>query len=201
MQAATAPAAERALELELELARERDLYLVVHLAERRLEVKARGIVLDAIPLTDGALTRYVPPGTPEGTLETGLPALRFVVEPDPRAVRTVVTATELVPYPGDGEPSVAPPAPEAAGHGPRAADAEPPASYRVGLDSGWDLWIDPAAVGPSIGERLGRVLLDRWRSLRGRPAVERVILGLAMTPEDGRRLHHLLGEGAVLLVR
>lgn len=199
-----APPAERALEMELALAEKRDLYLVLHLAERRLEIKARGLVLDTVALTDAALIHYTPPGAAATPVDVELPALRSVVEPDARAVRKVVTATELVPYPGDDAAESAPTAPEeSTSHSPRGGqpDPEPPASYRAGLDGGWEVWIDQDSVGPALGERLRRVLVDRWRSVGGEPAAERVILGLAMPPEDGRRLHHLLDEGAILLVR
>jgi hypothetical protein len=197
------PAAERALELEVALARKPDLYLVVDLAQRRLEVKARGLVLDSIELTDAALTRYTPLGgaAPDAV---ELPAVRTVVEPDARAVRKVVTATELVPYPGDDEPETPPTAPAASdSHSPGAdhQDPEPPDHYRAGLDGGWDLWIGEEGVAPSLGERLARVLADGWRRLRSEPVTGNIVLGLAMTPEDARRLHHLLDQDATLLVR
>jgi len=195
------PPGERALELELALAETPALYLVLHLAERRLEIKSRGVVLDRVALTDAALTLYSPLGS-RGSLAAPveLPVVRRVIEPNPGTTRKVVTVKELAPYPQEDEEEETPE--PAATHSPsKPSDPQPAASYRAALDGDWQLRIDPQATRPSFFLRLGRLVADAGRKALGKPAPETVILGLAMPADDARRLHHLLDLDMALLVR
>jgi len=197
-------AAEHALELEVALAETPSLYLVVHLAQRRLEIKARGLVLDSVALADVALTRYTPLGAASlGPVSAELPAVRAIVESDVATARRVVTVATLTPYPKNGAEEEEAPAAEASPtRSPvQQADPAPPSSYRARLEGDWELWIDQRGIRPSAGQRLILWLGGTGRWLVGKPQQGSVILGLAMTAEDARRLHHLFDSGSMLLVR
>ncbi len=193
--------AERALDLELALARRPEHYLVVDTGARRLAVKARGLELAAEPLEDAVVARYRRRG---GGGEDPAPALPVALEVragDSHRRRILVTR-ELRPYPATGadeEPAAG--APAAAVAAAATPDTAPPSAYRLALDPGWELWVGPRPGGPGAGARFDAGLADLWTRLRGRPPAGRTVIALAIGPEGARRIHHLLRPGARVLVR
>lgn len=202
--AAPAPAGaplERALELELALARRPELYLVVDTGRRTVEVKVRGVVLASITAEDAAVLHYRRSGGEPAAPGAILPAVLTVTESGLDERRRVVVARELRPYPDGTDGADAEPPDTAAPAAPAAADAPPPARYRAALDGGWELWVGEGRPGPGPLARFAHAVADGWARWRGEAAEPRTVVGLALAPEDARRLHHLVRPGIRLLVR
>ncbi len=190
--------AERSLELELELARKPGLYLRVDPAAGRLEIKVRGLTLDAVDLGGAALLLHRQRGA--AVAEPKLPAVWTATSVSDREERLVVEAGRLRRLAAEeGEEDAAAGATQPA----PAADSlppDPPASYRVQLTDGWQLRVGRSV--PRAG-RTGGVGLA-WARLRaglaGTVFEPPDVLALALSPEDARRIHHLFRPGLQLLV-
>ncbi len=192
---APAAAAERSLEMELELARTPKLYLVVDPAAGRLDVKIRGLVLDSVELLDAALlihsqrARQAP--------AAALPAGWSVSSVPDDSRRRVLEAAKLKPYDGADPAAATQPAGPSATAEPEVHD--PAASYRVPLENGWELRVEPSVRrsrllhGPAL-------TAARWRALGSHEAFRPLdVLALALAAEDARRIHHLFRPGVEIL--
>jgi hypothetical protein len=192
-----APAVVRALELEVELAGTPDLYLELTLTPPRLEVSARGMVLDSVDLD--AVRLAAPLAT---TLE--LPAVWEVAAPSSEPTRTEATPRTLREWPG-GEGPV-----EGTVESPESGDGEadeasdepptPPDAYPVELTNGWRLWIGQPPGRSGVGVWLGAVARG-WDVLWRRPRDDRPEAILDLAPDHARRLHHLFRPNLKILVR
>ncbi len=182
---------------ERELARTQDLYLVVTAEPPAVEVKARGLSLERLPLAGVAVLLRSEAGG-AATAAAALPAVwRVSEEGAVDAPRRLIAPAELVPEPEEGAE-----APAAAAAAPEEEPLPvPPAEYRVGLDGGWELWIgaDLPATGPLA--RLGAAVASGWRALwRSGPQPPPGALALAADEETARSLHHLFRAGLPVLV-
>ncbi len=192
---------ERALEQELALARRPDLYLLIDSAAGTVEVKARGLVLASIAAERAIVLSYRRFGSDPTEPAEILPTVRTVVDSELDERRPMVTAGPLRPYPDGGEDDRADPAyKRAPAPQPAPEESRPPARYRADLDEGWELWVGQGRPGPGWLARWVQALVDGWSRWRGVDPEPRIVVGLALQPEDARRLHHLVRPGARLLV-
>lgn len=188
--AAEAPPA-RAPAREIELARAEAVYLRLDPAEGRLEIKARGLVLDTVPLAGFALLGYRPVRGAGPPTAVELPAVWTVTDDAAAAYRPVIAPTELRPFVRDEEP-------------PASAVAEalpmPPSAYRVSLDDGWAVDVVPRLPSNGWPSRLRQAVGEGWARLRKRPVDERPLLAVAVAAEDAQRIHHLFRPDLKILV-
>lgn len=192
---------------EGDLARRTDLYLVVDRAASTLEIKARGLVLEAVPLTAASFLGYQP-ARGEGALPAvALPAIWTVSEAPPAPHRTRIAPETLTE---EGVESVAALAPAASGAPAMAASGtptvttaapEPPDAYDVPLEGGWTLAVGASADPPGRLARWEQAFSDGWLTLRGRPPERPPRLALGLDPVAARGLHHLFRPGLRVLVR
>lgn len=204
---AAQPAADprvTALELELELARTRELYLLVDPAGRQLQVRARGIVLDAVVVDDVVIQSMAPLLSSGDPPPLQVPAVWHVTQAPEDTWRRVIAPPTLRPYSEDEEEEEPTPWPTGAGPKPtRTPTPTPvvmPPDYDLKLDSGWRFEV--TSVAPSLlGSRLGGAIASGWRRLWGRPQPEEPPrLVLVMAAEDARRIRHLFVPGMAVLL-
>jgi hypothetical protein len=196
--------AQSALELELELARSRDLYLVIDPGAQLLEVKVRGMVLDSMPILYAARQALVPlvGGGPAPDLE--MPVLWHVTKAPEDTWRRVIAPPSLRPYTEDEEEPTPTPAPPDSGppptHTPTPTPVEVPTDYDFKVDSGWVVEVS-AQPPPGMLGRLVEAVSSGWSRLLGRQLQsEPPRLLLVLSPEDARRVRHLFIPGAAVLV-
>ncbi len=189
-----APVATAALELGL--AQQGDLYLVLDPQRRVLEVKARGVVLDAVAITGFVLLAHRPARPVSPPVPVDLPAV-FVVEDDAEAShRRLLAPAALVPYSEEPE-AAAPPTGVALEEAPIP---EPPPAYRVRLQGGWALELGTGTPAEGVFGQLGQALRRGFARLARRPVDVPALIAAAVGPEDGRRLHHLFRRGTPILL-
>ncbi len=181
---------------EIALARGPGLYLRVDGARRVIDVKARGLVLESLPVDGVQLLlfqrrerRVVPP----------LPATWIVAEAPEASHRRRLTPDDLVPYQeDDAEETTAAPAKKAAAKPP--PPSLPPAEYRVRLEGGWDLVLGPSLPAAGWLSRFWFGL--RWVAAKlVRAEVETPdVLAIAVDEAVARKLHHMFRPGTAVLV-
>jgi len=181
-----------AAELEIRLARETQLYVVVDAGRQTLAIKARGIVLEELPLDGVALLGYRHPGE-EPDPATELPAIRTISDDPVAALRRVISPRELRPY-DDAQTTAATPKPGT------EETPEAPAAFRVRLDGDWVLHVDEDLPSTRWWARHLGALADGWHRWRGRPPEPRLLLALAMEDDAARRLLYVLRPGLRILV-
>jgi len=195
------PARVAALELEVGLAKRPVVYMVLDPQRRILEVKARGVVLDTVPLTGIEIMSQQRLFTHDHPTNPPIPAVWTVAQGPGDTDRELVAPEKLVPAPKADEEDVEPTPPPDATPTPTPTPVPlPAASYRARLTNGWDLWItDRLPPQDRIGSFLAAVR-DGWRRLRGLGEDHAPAITLAMTDEDARRIHHLMQSGLAILV-
>jgi hypothetical protein len=189
------PECVRTAELETELAKRPALYLALDIDALRLEVKVRGTTLSEVPVLD--LSRLVFSGLLEPGRSPTLtaPAVWTVVEGPGDTDRETIAPTTLRPYSEDEEESAASPAATKP-----KGEAEKPATYRVQLDVGWQLYL--VNEPPRLGwfRRFGAAIRDGWQRLQGEEPAHPPLVTLVVAPADAQRLHHLFRTGMPILV-
>jgi hypothetical protein len=198
------PARVVSLELEAQVARKPSVYLVLDPPRRVLEVKARGVVLDSLPLAGIEIVSQQPlfrMSAPEGP---SLPALWTVDEGPGDTDREVIAPATLRPYSTGDDEEEPPAAPTPAGARAPAATPtpvpEPPVRYRSRLSSGWDLLVTDTLPPNGLWERYWAAVRDGLARMRGEAADHRPAIALAVARADAQRLHHLMRKGMTLLV-
>jgi hypothetical protein len=188
----------RLLELESELARKPDLYLVLDVPARRLAVKVRGLELAAVELRDVALLSFRPLLGGGAEPPVIAPAVWTVREGPGDTDRETIAPTTLRPYSESEEQEETPAGGGAAS--PAADKPETPASYRVALDNGWQLFLvdEPPQLG--WARRFLAAVRDGWQRLRGVEPAHPPLVALVIDSEEARRLHHLFRSGLPILV-
>jgi hypothetical protein len=192
----------RQLELETELAKKPDLYLVLDAAARRLEVRARRLTLSGVELAEVAVLTFQPMfGSGRSAPALEAPSVWRVTQGPGDADRETIAPTTLRPY--SDEEEIEEPAPASgtpAAPTPTPGEAKKPASYRVALDNGWQLLLTPES--PRLGwfRRFGAAVRDGWQRLRGREPAHPPLVALVVAADDARRLHHLFRTGTPILV-
>ena len=198
------PARVASVELEAQLARQPNVYLVLDPPRRMLEVKSRGVVLDAIPLTGIEIVSQQPlfrSAAPEGP---ALPALWSVDEGPGDTDREVISPASLRPYSSEEEEEEPAATPSPAGtRGPAPTPTpvpEPPSSYRSRLNSGWDLWVTDELPPTGLWDRYWAAVREGWARLRGDAREYRPAIMVALARPDARRIHHLMRKGMSIVI-
>lgn len=197
------PARVATAEIEAKVARKPDVYLLLDPPRRVLEIKARGVTLDSIPLAGIEIASQQPLLGGDELPLPDLPAVWQVVEGPGDTDREVIAPTSLRPYSAEDEEDEEPPATPA----PRATRAptptpvpEPPTSYRSRLDRGWDIWITDRLPASGLFGRYRAAVRDGWARLFGKSVRYRPALTLAMSRGDAQRLHHLMRKGTEVVI-
>lgn len=184
---------------EIELARSPEVYLVIEPATCTLQVKARGVLLQSMPLRRVAALGYrrTFERAPLPVLE--LPRLFEVTEEAAGGERPIVSPPALVSL-RDGVESSAAPLPE------EVEKPAAPASYQVAMGAEWRLRVEDGTSSLGLPAALGATLAEGWRRLAALrisqppPAGPPFRLALDLDPEDARNLHHLLVPGTRMLL-
>jgi hypothetical protein len=193
------PEPERALRLELEaeLARTTQLYLVLDAPRRVVEIKARGVILDQVPLKELALLRYQAMlGGDGGGAPPALPAVWKVVEGPGDFSRETIAPESLRPWVPEEERQEEP----ESGKEPEPIVPSSPTSYRVRLESDWDLAVVDRSPHPGFFARYAQAVREGWAEIFGRPQERRPLIALSLDPEDARRLHHVFRTDLPILL-
>lgn len=201
------PLAElRIVEYETALAKGKGIYLVLDPTAKRLTVKSRGLALDAVELDEIALLEFRPLFSKGSAPELAAPMVWKITEGPGDADRETIAPPELRPY-SEEEEEVPEPAPTSNGASGAPApvkkkpeENEKPASYRVGLDNGWQLYITSQKPGGSFFRRLAASVQDGWSRLKGKEPNHPPLVALVMSAPSGQRLHHLFRSGTEILV-
>jgi hypothetical protein len=196
------PARVVALEFEAGLAKRPSVYLVLDPQRRVLEIKARGEVLDTVPLVGIEIISQQPLLVRDHPDHPPIPALWTVKRGPGDTDREVIAPTELRPAPKDDEEDVEPtPTGTSAEPAPTPTKVPlPRTSYRSRLANGWDLWITDRLPSQSFLGTFTAAVRDGWRRLRGLGEDHPPAVTLAMADTDAQRVHHLLRSGTAILV-
>jgi hypothetical protein len=187
------------IEIEAALAQVPDLYILVDPAEGTIEVRSRGISLDTMAITrsevlfeSGVFASGTPPHFPA-------PSLWRVQKTPDDAIREVVAPASLKKYIPEDERENEPKPAGAPVAKPRQ-ETQPPTSYRIALNDGWDLAILGELPARGFFVRLAEAARNGWSRLLGRPSSHPPTLALVLAAEDSRRLHHVFREGLPVLL-
>ncbi len=198
--AATSAARLRLAELEADLAKQPNLYLVLDPVAGRLEVKARGMELTVVPVAELSLLTFRPLFGGADAPPLDAPTIWKVRQGPGDTDRETIAPTTLRPY--SDEEEMEEPAATAPGAKPakKPGEEEKPSSYRVSLDNGWQLFL--ANEPPRLGwfRRFGAAVADGWQRLRGAEPAHPPLVTLVVGADDARRLHHLFRTGMSILV-
>jgi hypothetical protein len=196
------PAYVASRELELVAAKKAQVYLVLSPELRALDVRARGVTLDRIPLAGLELLSQQPVFGRSLPSSPSVPAMWLVKEGPGDTDREIIAPTELRPMPAEDEEEEEPtPTPTPVGPTPTPTPIpEPPVSYRVQLENGWDLWITDRLPEQGALRLVGIAIRDGWNRWRGRGLDLPPAVTLVMAPEAARRIHHLFRTGTAILV-
>ena len=189
----------RLVELESELAADKDVYLLLDVGASRLAVKSRGLELAAIELREVSRLVFAPLLGGAEAPPLPAPAVWTVLEGPGDTDRETIAPTTLRPYSEEEEREEPAPAATAAEPG-AEAEGEPRTSYRVQLDIGWQLLV--ADEPPRLGwlDRFAAAVRDGWLRLRGGEPAHPPLVALVVAPEDARLLFHLFRSGTRILV-
>jgi hypothetical protein len=198
------PARVGTAELEAQLAKKPNVYLVVDPPRRVIEVKARGVVLDEIAMSGIEIVSHQPVFRMSAPAGPALPALWSVEEGPGDTDREVISPATLRPYRSEEDEEAAaaeptPPGTKAPAVKPTPVP-EPPSSYRSRLSSGWDLWVTDALPPSGTWDRYWDAVREGWARLHGNAREYRPAITVALARPDAQRLHHLMRKGTAVLV-
>ena len=183
------------MEIEAALSQTPDLYVLVDPAESVIEVRSRGISLDSMPITrsellysSGAFLTGAPPHFPS-------PSLWRVQKTPDDAVRELIAPAELKRWVPEDERPDEPTTPSKA-----RQETQPPTSYRIQLNDGWDLAILGELPSRGLVTRLLEAAKTGWSRLIGRTVAHPPTVALVLSADDSRRLHHVFREGLPVLL-
>lgn len=187
------------IEIEAALAQLPDLYVLVDPAEGTIEVRSRGISLDtmAIARSEVLYRSGVFAGGPPPHFPT--PSLWRVQKTPDDAIREFVAPERLKKYVPEDEREAEVQSPGAPAAKPRQ-ETQPPTSYRIALNDGWDLAILGELPDRGFLVRLSEAARNGWARLLGRPSSQPPTLALVLAADDSRRLHHVFREGLPVLL-
>jgi hypothetical protein len=196
--------ANRALEIEYQLAKEPKLYLVFQLSEQRIEMRLHGLVLREIPIQETLILGRLPETRVIlnlRTKETQRPPQRSKVNPQ-EAIETTSTVPSQAPgttAPGFSNPQYNEPD--------MLELSDMPSRFNLVFDGALAIMIRPGEVPvEEVGFR-GRLtrwgvwwsdVIARWRVRMGRNQVPQ--LRLTLLDENCRRIFWSFSEGAKALV-
>jgi hypothetical protein len=184
----------RAVELEASLVKTPALYVVLDAAERKLEVRSRGLILDSVPLQVVTLLHYRPLFGSGDEPAPEVPAIWNVIEGPGDTYRDVIAPEALKPYVSEDERE------EEAVSTAKKEPPVPPSQYFVKLANGWQLGIFDRVPRTGFFPRLAQAVGAGWKRLRGQNQTTPPVVALAMTADDARRIHHVFRTDLALLV-
>ncbi len=187
------------LELEHKLAKEGDLYFRLDAGQPRLQVRARGLTLKEVPLSQLFLLVFQPlfGGTSPPSLPS--PSVWTITNGPGDTDRETIAPTELRPY-SEEEPEPKPPSPTATPIPKVDDEPQRPARYRVALDNGWQLLLTPRPPRSNFFSRFWASARDGWSRARGEQLEHPPLFVLVLEAEDARSLHHLFRTGRKILL-
>jgi len=186
-------------ELELSLAKRPDLYLALDPAAKTIEVRARGMVLGSFKLQSVSRLVFRPLfGQAEAPTLRG-PAIWTVVEGPGDTDRETIAPTTLRPYSEEAEEEE-PVLPDKNKKKDDDGPAEIPSSYRVQLDTGWQLMLVNQEPRLGWARRFVAAVQDGWARVRGQEPSHPPLVTLVVSKQDARQLHHLFRSGMSILV-
>jgi hypothetical protein len=195
------PARVAALQMEASLAKKPDVYLLLDPERRVLEIKARGAVLDTVPLAGIEVISQQPIMGRRLPSHAPIPAIWTVEQGAGDSDREIIAPTKLVPEPKNDDDDTEDEPTTSAGPTPTPTPTPvTPSSYRSRLDSGWDLWVTDQLPPQTRWQTLLAAVRDGWRRLHGRAQNYIPAITLAMADADAQRIHHLLRTGMPILV-
>lgn len=188
----------KASEYEAVLAKDPKLYLVLDPAGKALDIRARAMVLERVPLTDLLLLEFEPLFSKSDAPELGAPAVWKVIEGPGDTDRETIAPVELRPY-SEEEEKVEPTTPGAPAK--KKPDEVPiPTSYRITVDNGWQIYVTADPPQSSFFRRLVASVRDGWQRLKGEEPSHPPLITFVVTPAAAQRLHHLFRSGTEILV-
>lgn len=194
------PSRVAALQMEAGLATKPNVYLLLDPQRRVLEIKARGAVLDTVPLTGIEVISQQPIIGRRLPSHPPIPAIWTVEQGAFDAERTVEAPTDLKPAPKKND-DASDDADTSTGASPTPTPTpQVPTSYRSHLDNGWDLWVTDQLPPQSRWQTLLAAVRDGWQRLHGRGKNHIPAITLAMSDADAQRVNHLLRAGMPILV-
>lgn len=196
------PSRVAALQMEAGLATKPNVYLLLDPARRVLEIKARGAVLDTVPLTGIEVISQQPIIGRRLPSHPPIPAIWTVEQGAFDAERTVEAPTDLKPAPKkNADDDASDSSDTSAGTNPTPTPTpQVPTSYRSHLDNGWDLWVTDRLPPQSRWQTLLAAVRDGWQRLHGHGKNHIPAITLAMSDADAQRVNHLLRAGMPILV-
>ncbi|MCS7182886.1 MAG: hypothetical protein NZ869_07230 [Thermoanaerobaculum sp.] len=200
------------LEAEVALARKPNIYLTLDLAQKSLAIKARGIVLDEVPvLAVEAAARQAFYFRPRPVL-LPVPVVLEVLQGPGDTDREVIAPTRLRPASRqeDEEETPLPAASQTPTPTP-TPKPETPTRYRVEVFRAGTkhqgkaelvLWVSDSLPARNVWQRFREAVKEGWAYLRGRGEITHEPPGIVLVVkgEDARRLHHLFRQGMTMLV-
>lgn len=192
---AAAPLRARVLELEAGLAKTPALYLVLDPAAGQLEVRSRGLVLDAVPVQEVRVLHYRPLLGGGRHPQPEVPGIWTVIEGPGDTYREVIAPDALKPYVPEEER-----AEETAAAAPDKELPVPPSRYFVKLANGWQLGVFDREPQTGFFARFLQAVEGGWKRLLGRSRASPPVVALAMSPDDARRIHHVFRTDLAVLV-
>jgi hypothetical protein len=194
-------AALRVAEFETALAKGKGIYLVLEPSANRLTVKSRGLVLSEVKLDEVALLEFRPLFAGGAALRLPAPTVWKITEGPGDADRETIAPIELKPYSDEEEPEPAPaPGAPAAPVKKKPDEIERPSTYRVGLDSGWQLYVAPETPHAGFFSRFAASVRDGWLRIKGKQPKHPPLVAIVVPPATAQGLHHLFRTGNEILV-
>jgi len=183
----------RAAELEAGLAAKREVYLVLGVDSRTVEIRVRGVTLQVVPLT--AIDAYEQKRLTRAHEVDRLEIPRaFVTSATISLVdRRVVAPETLQPWSDEAGSSSTT----------NKDDTRPvaPPEYDVPLDGGWVLEVRQEPVDFSASGRFLSALGEGWSRLSRRQADDaRPSIRVVVDESGARQLHHLFKKGTAILL-
>ena len=194
--AVTDPGRARTLDLEAGLAKSPALYFFLDPAAQVLEVRARGLVLDRVPVVSLHVLHHHPFLGSGSTPAPEVPAVWKVKDGPGDFAREVIAPEALRPYQPEEERQAS---------ADRDEDDEkpiptPPTAYQVPLTNGWALAILDREPRTSFLRRFAQAVRAGWRDIFGPEPSRAPLVAVVVAPDDARRIHHVFRSDTPVLV-
>ena len=196
-----APEQLKQVELEGRLAKATNIYLLLDPDRHVVEIRARGVALERVPLVDVVLLAFQPFLGEAAPPPLAVPAVWTVAQGPGDTESEVIAPVALKPYPTEeeeeeqaaaaGTPAKKPGAPEV---------PEKSTSYRVQLDNGWQLLVVNQRPQRNVWHRYLDAIRDGWQRLRDVEPSHPPLVTLIVSEEGAQRLHHLFRADMPILV-
>ncbi len=189
------------LDAEVALARRPGVYLVIDPCSMQLDVKARGFLLESLPLRDVQVLTFRPLiGEGGAAAELQLPATLKVAEGPPWPERGIEAPATLRPYTGDESAPTSPPGTTPTPIPTATPLPLAPVRYTVGMEDGWRLEVAPTIAARNPLRRFATAVADSWHRLHHTRIEHPPSLAVAVDPEAAREIFHLFQPGIRVLV-